>query len=446
MPYARLLPVHRGDPVLDRHAAVLSVAGFTPEVGQSAIVQDDNGVAILVGMGDRASRGPTPTRISFAMAARATGAELVTVETASLDSGLVQAAAEGIVLGRYNFRDRARHAGWTPSVPSSAWDDGIAVGEAVCLARDLVNTPPNTMTPELLADAISARAGDGVLTATVRDEQWLRREGFGAVLAIGGGSVNPPRLVELEYRGHGGGMDACLVGKGVTFDSGGNSLKDADGMMAMKSDMAGAAAVAATMSLLPRFHPVINVRAVLPLVENMPGPASARPGDVVTSRNGLTIEILNTDFEGRVILADALAYAAEAHPTAILDIATLTYAAVNALGDRTAAVLGDEPEIARTRAAAERSGEPLCPFPMPGYFTEQLDSDVADLKNFPGVKEGRVISAAHFLRCFVPPTVAWAHLDIAGPAWAERAYELTGRGGTGFGVRTMLEYLLHLER
>ena len=162
----------------------------------------------------------------------------------------------------------------------------------------------------------------------------------------------------------------------------------------------------------------------------------------MTARNGLTIEILNTDFEGRVILADALAYAAEAEPAGIVDIATLTYAAVNALGDRTGAVLGDEPEIARIRAAANRSGEPFWPFPMPAYIAEQLVSDVADLKNFPGVKEGRVMSAAHFLRRFVPETVSWAHLDVAGPAWADRPYELTPRGGTGFGVRTLLEYLL----
>jgi leucyl aminopeptidase len=400
------------------------------------------GATILVGMGERRSLNTTSARITFALAARAATANDVIVETEALPAELLQAAAEGVVLGRYAFRAESAHAGWRPSAPSPSWDDGIAIGEAVCLARDLVNTPPNRMTPEILAESVRALASGDGLTAMVRDEQWLRQEGFGAVLAIGGGSSNPPRLVELEYRGNARGVDVCLVGKGVTFDSGGNSLKDADGMMTMKCDMAGAAAVAAAMSLLPRFAPAITVRAVLPLVENMPGPSSTRPGDVVTARNGLTIEVLNTDFEGRVILADALAYAAESQPDAIVDIATLTYAAANALGDRTGAVLGDEAEIARIRSASDRSGELFWPFPMPAYFAEQVESDVADVKNFPGVREGRVISAAHFLRRFVPELTAWAHLDVAGPAWADKPYELTARGGTGFGVRTLLEYLL----
>ncbi|MET0783572.1 MAG: leucyl aminopeptidase family protein [Leifsonia flava] len=438
----RLVPVFPRDPLLARHADALVAQGFAPDIGSTATVADDTGAAILVGLGEREDCDPTSVRVALALAARATPADEIIVDTAGIHPGHVQAAAEGIVLGRYAFRGGSRHAGWQPSTPSAAWDDGIAVGEAVCLVRDLVNTPPNVMTPEILAERIRVLANGDTLTVSIRDEEWLRQEGFGAVLAIGGGSPNRPRLVELDYRGHNGGVDVCLVGKGVTFDSGGNSLKDADGMMTMKCDMAGAAAVAATLSLLPRFSPAINVRAVLPLVENMPGSASTRPGDVVTARNALTIEILNTDFEGRVILADALAYAAEAEPDAIVDIATLTYASVNALGERTGAVLGDEREIARIRAAAERSGEPFWPFPMPAYFAEQLDSDVADVKNFPGVKEGRVISAAHFLRRFVPESVAWAHLDVAGPAWADKPYELTARGGTGFGVRTLLEYLL----
>jgi leucyl aminopeptidase len=429
------------DPRLGRHAQVLDALGFVPDVGRTAVV-DDGGAVLLVGLGERGTSSTASTRIAFAFAARAIAAGELVVETEDLEADLLQAAAEGIVLGRYSFRGSSRHSGWKPSTLSPSWEAGIAIGEAVCLARDLVNTPPNVMTPDILAESFRVLAIDGGLTATVRDEQWLREEGFGAVLAIGGGSSNPPRLVELEYRGHDGGTDVCLVGKGVTFDSGGNSLKDADGMMTMKSDMAGAAAVAGAMSLLRRFAPRINVRAVLPLVENMPGSTATRPGDVVTARNGLTIEILNTDFEGRVILADALSYAAEANPGAIVDIATLTYAAANALGNRTGAVLGDDSEIARIRTAADRSGEPFWPFPMPSYFAAQLDSDVADVKNFPGAREGRVISAAHFLRRFVPGTVDWAHLDIAGPAWADETYELTTRGGTGFGVRTLLQYLL----
>lgn len=447
MSATRLVPVFSGDPLLDRHAAALAAQAFTPDSGRTATVAEETGALILVGLGGRESVDATAVRIALALAARATPAHEVVVDTTALDPGHVQAAAEGVVLGRYAFRGGTGHAGWQPSTPSASWDLGVAVGEAVCLVRDLVNTPPNAMTPEILADRIRSLENGDTLTVAVRDEEWLRQEGFGAVLAIGGGSPNRPRLVELDYRGRDGdGVDICLVGKGVTFDSGGNSLKDADGMMTMKCDMAGAAAVAATLSLLPWFSPAINVRAVLPLVENMPGASSTRPGDVVASRNGLTIEILNTDFEGRVILADALAYAAEAEPDAIVDIATLTYASVNALGDRTGAVLGDEPEIARIRAAAGRSGEPFWPFPMPAYFAEQLDSDVADLKNFPGVKEGRVISAAHFLRRFVPQRVAWAHLDVAGPAWADKPYELTARGGTGFGVRTLLEYVLDRAR
>jgi leucyl aminopeptidase len=231
----------------------------------------------------------------------------------------------------------------------------------------------------------------------------------------------------------------CLVGKGVTFDSGGLSAKNAAGLIGMQLDMAAVASIAYAMALLPTVAPSLNVRAYCPLVENMPGPYSTRPGDIVTARNGLTIEILDTDFEGRVILADGLAFAAEQHPRHLIDMATLTYGAPNSVGPRMSALFGNGDVMGLVEQAAAASGEPVWRLPMLEYLMPTIRSRAADVKNFPYEQRARASTAAMFLREFVPTGTSWAHLDMGGPAWADDPYEVNPVGATGYGVRMLLE-------
>lgn len=355
---------------------------------------------------------------------------------------IAQTIAEGVTLGSYRPGTKAeKSTQWQgPDEQSGPWSHGLAIGRATVRARKLVNSPANVLTPEAFARHCGRTGEEHGLSIRVRSQDELVSLGFGGILAIGGGSKEPSLLVEVTHKGIHEKPDLSLVGKGVTFDSGGLSLKSADDMIGMKHDMAGAAAVFEAMTLLPLLAPDLHVKAYLPLVENLPGPGAARPGDVVTMRSGRTVEILNTDFEGRVILADALAYAAEERPAAILDLATLTNAAVRALGERTAALMSNDKRLGElVRQAAESSNEPVWELPMPGYLSEQLKSDIADYRNFPGTANARALTAAMFLRAFVPDGIPWAHLDIAGPAWAAEPYGLTSKGGTGFGVRLLAD-------
>lgn len=451
--------VFSDDPPKERPGGGLwKAAGFDGGAGQTLLAPGVSGPVLLVGMGGRQGATAASLRESAALAGR-TLAHLhrlrwdfegfAVVGLACGDA--VQAIAEGVHLGAYKYdagQDGPRASPWQHpgGELGPAWTRGEDIARVTNYVRDLVNEPANVLTPAQLAGRCRDAASDAGLDIRVLEEAELRSGRFGGVVAVGQGSVERPCLVELTHRGSGGRVDLCLVGKGVTFDSGGLSLKNSDGLMSMKQDMAGAAAVLGAMKLVGRLAPGLHVKAYLPLVENMPGPAAVKPGDVVTMRNGATVEILNTDFEGRLILADALALAAEENPRAIVDLATLTYAAVHALGERTAALLSNDHRLGEAIAgAAAESGEAVWPMPMPAYLEEQLRSTVADYSNFPGSATARTLTAGLFLKAFVPQGIPWAHLDIAGPAWAAAGYGVTPAGATGYGVRLLGALLAGLD-
>jgi leucyl aminopeptidase len=375
------------------------------------------------------------------------------------------AVAEGAVLAGYRFeRFKSRQKGGSitrlvvaigepgatgvdPAVATGV-QRGTRIGEAVCMARDLVNTPPSHLTPTMLADRVVETLGLGpALRVQVWDAGRIADERLGGLMGVSRGSAERPKLVRADYEPirplevDGKIPHVILVGKGITFDSGGLSLKSAEGMATMKTDMSGAATVLATLSACWDLGIQVRVTGLVPLAENMPGGKAMKPGDVVTIRNGMTIEVLNTDAEGRLILADALVLAAEMRADAIIDIATLTGAATVALGPLVAALFSNNYELmSKVRQAGGRAGEQVWPLPMPEDYAEYLDSDVADMKNIGKAGQAGAISAAMLLARFVGDT-PWAHLDIAGPARSSESNGYLTKGGTGFGVRTLLEYL-----
>lgn len=323
---------------------------------------------------------------------------------------------------------------------------GLAASAAVHLARLVTCAPPGVATPAAVAEW--ARAGAAAVGAgcEVLDADGLRAGGYGAVLAVGAGSANQPHLVRVSWDGRptdpgGPGRseappDLVVVGKGVTFDSGGLSLKSPAAMQDMRSDCAGAAVALATVLSLAAQRAPVAAEALLPLAENLPGPGATRPGDVVRSRSGRLVQVLDTDFEGRVLLADALTDACAARPRLVVDVATLTYQAVVALGPDIGALLArDDSAAASVLDAARRAGEPLWRLPLADRYRARVDVGWA-LRNHPLTDSGRAITAALFLDAFVPPEQPWAHLDVAGPSWRGDA---SADGATGFGVRTLLE-------
>jgi leucyl aminopeptidase len=325
----------------------------------------------------------------------------------------------------------------------AALDRGARVAAAVALARDLVNEPAGTLTPSRLAEVAAEVASGCGLALTVWDEAAIAREGLGGLAGVARGSDEPPRLICLEHTPDGATQRAriALVGKGITFDSGGLSIKTAEGMETMKTDMSGAAAVLATMSAIHALVPDVAVVAIVPASENMPGGRATKPGDVLRIRNGTTVEVLNTDAEGRLVLADALSLAVEAGVDAIVDLATLTGACKIALGPKIAGLMGNQDGwTEQVRAAAERAGESVWPLPLPDEYRRSIDSDVADVKNIGSDRWGGALTAGLFLREFVG-SVPWAHLDIAGPARSSEDDGYLRKGGTGWGVRTLLELL-----
>jgi leucyl aminopeptidase len=314
------------------------------------------------------------------------------------------------------------------------------IGDAVNLARDLTNTPPGDKSPARLADRIGLVASDVGIAVEVWDEDRIRRERFGGLLGVAAGSDEPPRFMILEYL-HGGELPVlALVGKGVTFDSGGLCLKPAASMEDMKSDMTGAAVVAAAMQAIASLALPVNVVGYLALTENMTGGRAMKMGDVLTMRNGKTVEIMNTDAEGRLILADALSYAVERQPHRVLDLATLTGACIVALGPKIAGLFGNNDSFCKELiSACRRTGERVWRLPLHDDFKEQLKSSVADLKNIGG-KWGGAVTAAKFLEQFVGST-PWIHLDIAGPSWCDTENSTRDSGGTGCFVRSLVAYV-----
>ncbi len=414
---------------------------------------------VLVGLGARDRLTHEGVRRGAGAAARAlVNAASVALALPAHDAAHIRAVAEGYRLGCYTFTDfknkpapkrpaevvlltdaaRSKEAG-------AALDTAEAVAEAAMLARDWVNTPPGDLTPVKFAEAVTAARKQhqgGKLTMKVLDESELEASGYGGILGVGRGSANPPRLVRLTYKPRGAKTHLALVGKGITYDSGGLSIKSAAGMKTMKCDMGGAAAVLAATFAIARLGLDIAVTTYAPMAENMPSGSATRPGDVLRMYGGKTVEVLNTDAEGRLVLADALVTATEQKPDVIVDAATLTGACVTALGERVAGVLGNDPALVdAVQAAGDRAGEALWPLPITEEVTEKVrtGSSVADLLQHNPDPGGGTLFAAAFLQEFVGDH-RWAHLDIAGPAFNEKGpHGYTPTGGTGFAVSTLVE-------
>ncbi len=331
---------------------------------------------------------------------------------------------------------------WALSGDVAALREGVRQGEAYAegclLARCLVNQPPNKLTPAKLAEAARKVAASAGCTCTVLGPRELAQKRMGGILGVGQGSQHPPRLIVLESRRAERGVPTvALVGKGVTFDSGGISLKPAAKMEQMKSDMAGAAAVLGAVLTLARLATPVRLVAVIPSAENMPGGRAIRPSDVLTLASGTTVEVMNTDAEGRLILADALHVACRRKPDFVIDIATLTGSCVVALGQEFAGLIGTSGRLIEVlEQAGGETFERVWPLPLVAAHREELKSTVADLKNVGG-RDGGALTAAAFLATFVPDDLEWAHLDIAGTAWTEKAGPLGPKGGTGFGARLL---------
>lgn len=425
---------------------------------------DCRGVAaarvLIVGLGKRAKADFASLLQSAAAAARSItskGYKRLAMAMAQSVPGLdTEAAARAQALGliqgcegpgiRKTKPDRvAPKELWIVAPPDADHDqarEGVRRGEiegrAVSLARELVNTPPCDLYPETFADRARQVAQRTGLECLVLEEAQLVAERMHALLAVARGSERPPRLVVLRHRGGGNGKTLALVGKGVTFDSGGLSLKTNEQMVDMKCDMAGAAAVLGALQAVAELQVPVNVLGVLALVENLPSGKAMKLGDVLHARNGKTIEVLNTDAEGRLILADALAYAVDQKADHLLDLATLTGACMVALGHDVAGLMSnDETWSRQVLLAATAVGERAWPLPMFPQYGEMIKSDVADMKNTGGSRYAGAITAAKLLEEFVG-SIPWVHLDIAGPAWAEKENASRDSGGTGCFVRTLV--------
>jgi leucyl aminopeptidase len=449
----------------DADAEVLAAQGCKGDVGETAVTPDGMGsVDFVVGLGPIEELDAEGCRRAGAALARAAASVAsVAVELDGVARGalsreeVIGAFGEGAILGAYRFDGRKQQSESTPKLErlllispdgqaaTQALQRARARAEAISLARDLVNTPAGDKTPTRFAELareVGERAG---LSVEIFDEGRIREMGLGGLLAVAKGSAEPPRLVRLEYVPPDPIATVALVGKGITFDSGGLSLKPLTAMFTMKEDCGGAAAVLGTMTAC-RAHDVrTKVVGIFPLTENMPGGHAQKPGDVFTARNGKTVEVLNTDAEGRLVLSDALSLAAEESPDAIVDVATLTAPIIVALGKRLAGLMGNDSRlIAAIEQAAAQAGEPVWHLPLPSAYRKLLDTDFADLKNIGPIGEGGALVAGLVLEEFVG-SVPWAHLDIAGVAWSEEVRGYIQKGGTGFGVRTLIELLQRYE-
>jgi leucyl aminopeptidase len=454
-------------------APLLEVRGFTGKAGEVAAFPTlgrlPAAVLLLVGVGERAKVDAEVLRRAAAAVVRqgrGAGKAVTTLSQAlpADPAAAVRAVTEGALLAAYRFdkykQAKANEAGRPAELATLAVAPGPAAGRgsggrgglaaalaagqvraaATNLARDLSNEPANALHPaDLAAAARRLLTGKGV-TVKVRNEKELVREGFGGIIGVGQGAEHPPRLIELRYAPKDATGEVVLVGKGITFDSGGLSLKPADSMKTMKTDMSGAAAVLATMSVLAELDVKVAVTGYLAAAENMPSGSATRPGDVLTMKNGRTVEVLNTDAEGRLVMADALALGAAAKPDAIVDVATLTGACAVALGNRYAGLMSnDEALAAELLDAAAEAGEPTWRLPLPPEYRKDIESDLADLKNV-GDRYGGALFAGLFLQEFVDDR-PWAHLDIAGPARSESEDGYLSKGSTGVTVRTLLTWL-----
>ncbi len=451
---------------------------FKAKAGEQIVLVDSGtdriGQVLVVGLGEGKEYTLNCVRTALAkVGGRAADAKCQSVTVAVAlklpkgadEKAFGQAVAEGVVLGGYRF-DRFKKKGSENGNSASGklpakiqvvpfggktltgFADGLKsgeiVGRATCLTRDLSNLPANYATPTYLAnEAVRVAKGSPQIKVKILGPKEIAREKMGAFLSVAQGADEPCRFIVLEYKGAPAGKaPVAVVGKGVTFDTGGISLKPVAKMDEMKHDMSGAAAVIGLFAALKELKPKINVVGLAPCTENMPSGRAYRPGDIITSRAGKTIEVLNTDAEGRMLLIDALDYAKQFKPRAIIDMATLTGACVVALGHTYAGLISNDDELAGSLVkSGERSGDLIWRMPFHKDYLDLVKSKIADLKNTGGPDAGSLTAAA-FLREFVDPATPWAHCDIAGTAWNSGPYSYHPRGATGWGVRILVDYLL----
>ncbi|GLV97382.1 leucyl aminopeptidase [Streptomyces lavendulae] len=450
-------------------AAVLDALGASGGEGETTKLPAPAGlkvpVVLAVGLGTAPEQDESFDEEALRRAAGAAARALHGAKKAAFalpldDASAVTAVAEGALLGAYAFTayqggEKKAAKGSGPKQPlaevallgakprdkehKAAAERATVVATEVNIARDLVNTPPNDLTPEAFAAVASATAKENGVKVQVLDEKALVKGGYGGIMGVGKGSENLPRLVKLSYTHPKAEKTLAFVGKGITYDSGGISLKPAGHNETMKCDMAGAAAVFASVVAVAKLGLQVNVTGWLALAENMPSGSATKPGDVLRMYSGKTVEVLNTDAEGRLVLGDALTKASEENPDAIVDVATLTGAMVLALGDRTFGIMANDDAFRTSiHEIAEEVGESSWPMPLPEDLRKTMDSPTADIANM-GVRMGGGLVAGLFLQEFVGEGITWAHLDIAGPAFHEGApYGYTPKGGTGSAVRTLV--------
>ncbi|GIG60484.1 putative cytosol aminopeptidase [Longispora fulva] len=451
-------------------AATLALLGATGAVGEvtklASLGATTAPVVAAVGLG---TAGPAPAetlRRAAGSAVRAlTGTAKVALALPGLsgEDGGLRAVAEGALLGAYRFAGykskpapKAPVSTVTVLVTDAADKEAKAeikraavIADAVTLCRDFVNTAPNELRPPSFADLASAAAKKAGLEVEVLDEKALRKGGYGGILAVGDGSEAKPRLVRITYKHKSAKKKVALVGKGITFDTGGVSIKPAAGMWEMKSDMGGAAAVIAAMIAIAALKPKVDVVAYAPMAENMPSGTAYRPGDIVTMYGGTKVEVLNTDAEGRMILGDAIARACEDEPNYLLETSTLTGGQVVSLGKRVHGLMGDAELCARVQAAGDRVGEQGWTMPLPDDIKKNMESDIADILQVSAGMDrgGHMLQGGIFLSAFVTEGVEFAHIDVAGPSYhSGEPYGYIAKGGTGVPVRTLIEAVEDIAR
>ncbi|MGW1045201.1 leucyl aminopeptidase [Streptomyces sp. NPDC002547] len=452
-----------------RLAATLQTLGASGVEGEVTKLPAPSGfkapVVVAVGLGaepekDEAYSAESLRRAAGSAARALAGSKKAVFALPVADAADLGAVAEGALLGAYSFdtyKENGKNAkggknGKTPlgevallggkprdKAHKAAVDRAVAVAEELNRARDLINTPPNDLNPAAFADIAQSAAKEHGLKVQVLDEKALTKGGYGGILGVGAGSASAPRLVKLSYTNSKADKHLAFVGKGITYDSGGISLKPAGHNETMKCDMSGAAAVFAAVVAAARLGLEVNVTGWLALAENMPSGSATRPGDVLRMYSGKTVEVLNTDAEGRLVLADALWAASQENPDAIVDVATLTGAMMLALGSRTFGIMSNDDGFrTAVHETAQEVGEEAWPMPLPEHLRKGMDSPTADIANM-GERMGGGLVAGLFLKEFVGEGITWAHLDIAGPAFNEQGpFGYTPKGGTGSAVRTLV--------
>ena len=431
----------------------LGARGDRDQVSRTVI---DDSIVLFVGLGRRADR--ESLRAAAAVALRAAGdVPALALALPVADDADARAVLEGAALGAYEYRRAdAEGSGFANEVQVAVGDAHVSdtavrqsriIAEAVHRSRDLGNMPPNILTPAEFADRVVAETAEDPVTVTVMDEQQLREGGFGGLIGVGQGSQNPPRMVVIDYNPSGASRHLAIVGKGITFDTGGISLKPASAMLGMKLDMSGAGTAYAAVLAAARLGIPVRITAYLCLAENMPSHTAVKPEDVITIRGGKTVEVTNTDAEGRLVMADGLQYALEQNPDAIIDIATLTGAQEIALGKRYAGVMGNHEDLVdEFLDAVAAADERAWAMPLPEELGEMLESPVADIANArPGKREAGMLVAGVFLREFVvlpnDEEIPWVHVDIAGPAGNDgKPHGWTSKGATGVMVRSLIDF------